>query len=523
MKRRQRIPWNARSRERSLWWVAALAAAAILLAIAQPLQWPAWIQAIAAASRVAVPLLIGELRQRAGQGDAKRHLLEQQAILGKQGQLLLVKDAPLNLLRVHGARVQVAYIERYQQVQFEAAVGPGKAVLIVGHSMAGKTRLAVEVIRRLFPRSPVLLVETGKALQEVIDAGLDPAKTVIWLDDLERFLGSDGLTMPLLTRLLNSEAIVVATIRREQREQYRPRNELRPPEWEVLQQFHEIALKRRLSGAERDRVEVTVTDPGVLVAIDRYGLAEYLGAGPEALSAFEEGETTHPVGHALVQAAIDWRRVGLTRSISKAALVSVLPAYLTHRPDIAPTDQTIDEGLGWATAKINETVALLGQRFPDSHGPIFEAFDYLVDSRSRQEEGIPDALWILALKQGKPAELFRVGVAAYNAKQWAIAETAWRQVAESEEKQEAATAAFNLGVLLQKQGDIPGARAAYERAEASGLAAASNNLGLLLEERGDIPGARAAYERAVASEDPKVAPMAAAQLKWLSTEKASDD
>ena len=63
----------------------------------------------------------------------------------------------------------------------------------MGHSMAGKTRLAAHVVRQRFPQAPLLIPESGKALRDlVIDEGLDIAGVVVWLDDLERFLARTG-------------------------------------------------------------------------------------------------------------------------------------------------------------------------------------------------------------------------------------------------------------------------------------------------------------------------------------------
>jgi tetratricopeptide (TPR) repeat protein len=60
-----------------------------------------------------------------------------------------------------------------------------------------------------------------------------------------------------------------------------------------------------------------------------------------------------------------------------------------------------------------------------------------------------------------------------------------------------AATALDLGVLLEDQGDIAGAEAAYRRADELGDAAGAFNLALLLlTERGDLPGAEAAYRRA---------------------------
>ena len=192
----------------------------------------------------------------------------------------------------------------------------------------------------------------------------------------------------------------------------------------MIQQFTEISLERRNTAAELARVRAVVTDLGVLEAVEHYGLAEYLGAGPEALDKFEKGEIANPVGHALVRAAVDWRRTGLTRPVSEQVLSTMLPTYLTDRPDVPRTKQTIDNGLTWATEKINETVALLGQIFSGSNGPIFEAFDYLIDQLTRTSIPVPDPMGSLVLEQAESTELNSIGYSRLPSRQVATAEAA---------------------------------------------------------------------------------------------------
>ena len=57
-------------------------------------------------------------------------------------------------------------------------------------------------------------------------------------------------------------------------------------------------------------------------------------------------------------------------------------------------------------------------------------------------------------------------------------------------------ASFNHGLILEDQGDVDGAIAAYEGADEQGHAASASNLGVLLEERGATAAAEAAYRRA---------------------------
>ncbi len=146
MKLGRRVRFAGRGREWSWWLLLAAVLAAVLWAIAQELGWPVWARVVLAGLAAAVPLVVSELRDRAGQDDTRAQLLKERvAVSGGDRRLPRVRDVELDQLRVHKAQVQVPYVERVQQGKLEEAVGPGQAALVVGHSMSGKTRLAVEV------------------------------------------------------------------------------------------------------------------------------------------------------------------------------------------------------------------------------------------------------------------------------------------------------------------------------------------------------------------------------------------
>ncbi len=485
MKRGQRVRFTDHDRMWSWLLPLALVLVAVMSAIAQVLGWPAWARLLSAVLAGAVPLVVGALQNRIGKSEDQKGLLE-----------------------------------RDQQVELEAAVGPGKAALVVGPSMSGKTRLAVEVIKRKFPDALLLSAESGKALREMLDGGLVTTGIVVWLDELERFLEVDGLTVGLLNRLTDGRAIVIATIRSKELELYQPSDELheqRPIGGEVVKQFNEISLERRLTGPELDRVRAANVDPGVLAAVYHYGLAEYLGAGPVARQRFEKGEITSPVGHALVQAAVDWRRTGLIRPVSEQILTTMLPTYLADRPNVPRTNQAIKKGLAWATKKINETVALLDPNYTDPKWPVFKVLDYLLDQPTSLP--VPDPTWAIALEQAKSAELITISLTAARAEKQATAEMALRQAAGSGDAEVAPVAGLNLGLQLKKQGDLEGAKAAFQQVIASGYAEwapwAMVYLGQLLELQGDLKGAKAAFQQAIASGHADQAPLAALSLGAL--------
>jgi hypothetical protein len=274
-------------------------------------------------------------------------------------------------------------------------------------------------------------------LRELLDAGLELDGVVLWLDDLDRYLSGDNWLDPgLLDQVVSAGAVVVATVRQNALESYRPTDKEHPPQWETVSRFARVELPRLFSSAERERVEVQIPDVAVRAA-ERYGLPEYLGGGPDAVDAFDAGETQCPVGAALVRAAVDWRRAGVVRLVRLADLTSALPIYLAERHDVAIDDASVKLGVEWATKKINETVRLLSPRYShpaasdgaeatgmggDSSDSLFEAFDYLVDvlvervrsddTTKRDKAVVPLAMWRLVAQVTTQAEQNDVRLAA---------------------------------------------------------------------------------------------------------------
>ena len=134
-------------------------------------------------------------------------------------------------------------------------------------------------------------------------------------------------------------------------------------------------------------------------------------------SQFEKGEIADPVGATRSYGPPSTCAGPASSTLSEQVLSRALPTYLTDRPDVPQTNQSIDGGLSWATAKINETVALLGQVFTGSNGPIFEGLRLLIDHLIRTSTPVPDPMWTLALEQAGSAEWMVIGVAACPSRQ----------------------------------------------------------------------------------------------------------
>jgi hypothetical protein len=180
-------------------------------AVAQVLQWPVAARATLAGLAAAITVLVPELRALGARADRRDQLLARLEVPGHGQVLPRVRDASLDQWRVHTARTLVPYIPRDAETKVDSALKARRPLLLVGHSMAGKSRLAAERLTYALPDAQLLAPRPGSALRDlVVDAGLKLTGVVVWLDDLERFLrGDNALDVGLLERLVSAGAVVV--------------------------------------------------------------------------------------------------------------------------------------------------------------------------------------------------------------------------------------------------------------------------------------------------------------------------
>lgn len=314
-------------------------------------------------------------------------------------------------MRVHPAaaleddpddRVPV-FVPRDVSVELVSALTPGCFVLVVGDSTAGKTRAAFEAIRTL--RGPWRVIEPMD--RAAVDTAVRVAQQsrwpcVVWLDDLERFLGTGGITRAHLEALRHGRArdhCVVATMRAEEYARITRaggrRGELasaQPQGRDVLVLARQIRLARKWSSAEVERARtVGASDPRVREAVarsDTFGIGEYLAAGPELLHDWQDAWApgAHPRGAALVAAGVLARRCGIHRPLPEPVLSRAAQPYLAARGGMLLRPELLAEALEWATAPLHATSSLLRQS-EDS----YLAFDYLIDALPKTAPP-PDAL-----------------------------------------------------------------------------------------------------------------------------------
>jgi uncharacterized protein DUF397/tetratricopeptide repeat protein len=350
---------------------------------------------------------------------------------------------PAALLRQPGGDVDRVppYVRRDIHSELEQAVARGGFVVVIGDSTAGKTRAAYEVLRATLPDHFLIAPVGREALETAVPVVAEHKRCVVWLDDLERFLGPGGLTPNRVHRMLGGDerrVLLLATLRSAEFDRYGARaesvlGETERESWrvtrDVLAQAVVLEMRRQWSIEELDRAQGFADDPrirGALATAGSFGLAEILAAGPELSqdwrNAWRPG--AHPTGAALVSAAVDCRRAGVHDPIPEHLLVELAEDYLARQGGALLRPEPLAEALAWATEPSHGTSSLLSPTNQQNH---YLAFDYLIDLPGLA--AVPRRTWDILIERATPEQAFAIGVAAQQRFQFHIAVTAHQKAA----------------------------------------------------------------------------------------------
>ena len=278
---------------------------------------------------------------------------------------------PLESLRVHNSDRDITeFVPRDIQNQLVEHLNNGTPVLIEGPSMSGKTRLALETIRSHWPEAPFWFPRDDGDIEQLLSSSQQPAPhTVILLDDLDRFLSNQSLTLGLLNQWTNNSCIIIATMMHSQYVKHSDRTNERVSGWDAINRFKRITLTPSLSVNELNAVKLT-SYANQLPQIKSIGLGPLLGCAEAVRTAFTDECNKHSWCGTLIKSAADWRRIGLGPA-SREQLTLFSLAHKDEAWEVADWDDIWNQ----ATKFINHTVPLLRQVGDDR----WEVLDTIAD------------------------------------------------------------------------------------------------------------------------------------------------
>ncbi|MFF0186113.1 tetratricopeptide repeat protein [Streptomyces sp. NPDC005244] len=386
----------------------------------------------------------------------------------------------------------------------------GEVVLVVGDSTAGKTRATYEALLHCFPDaltfSPIDGQEVVACMRDILACTDD---LVVWLDNLERYIGVDGLTPTLVALLRRQRIPVVATLRAEQYRRLRGESggadshEHGSLAARILEQIDPIILPRLWTPDEIAKAQGE-TDDRILRAVaysTYYGVAEYLAAGPRLYQEWSLawGPGSNPRGASIVAAAIDCVRMGITNAVPMPLLAEMHETYLSRVGGALLQPESLDDAIAWATKRRAGVTSLL---VATGDAETYRVFDYLADAVARSSETpeIPAASWdaVVEYSRNSRKALSGIGVAAASHDENEVAEKAWKLCAGLG----SVSALVNLGMLYQKGEREDEAIECFTQAMEKGDGRASIELGVHYEANGQKEKAIQMYRRGAEKKDP---------------------
>ncbi|MFE7077355.1 hypothetical protein ACFU96_45470, partial [Streptomyces sp. NPDC057620] len=255
----------------------------------------------------------------------------------------------------------------------QAADGENGIAVLVGESSTGKTRALWEALNRLRTRDePWRLwhpIDPQRPTTPLTEMTHLPPYTVVWLNEAQLYLNSrsgEQIASGLRTRLRDAQRAPVLVLATLWTEHWNTLTARPPGAADVHSQARELLNGRRitvpstfagadlaaLAGARGD-------DPRLGEAADhaRDGhVIQYLAGGPVLLDRYQDAP---PTTRALIEAAMDARRLGAGPHIPSAWLAHAAPGYLTESEWEHRSDDWFEQALAYVTTRHNGISAIL--------------------------------------------------------------------------------------------------------------------------------------------------------------------
>jgi hypothetical protein len=292
----------------------------------------------------------------------------------------------------------------------QAAAGELSAMILLrGASSTGKTRSLFEAVRRL-PNQPMIIRPQGAAaMRELPAAGLCDRPAVVWLNELQGFLGPDGtgLSRHVLRELFTTATVplvLVATLWPDkQRDKTTSSGDsasetaqlFEPNPWVRIHDVPNRFTPTELTAARREhhdlRIAAALADPNKL------GFTQTLAGGAELLAHYCGAPA---LTRLLLDAAGDARRLGHRHALPAPLLEAMaLALWRDERGPVTPPEDWFSQALDYATRRLRSddgVQALIPLDDPDTNQSIgYHLVDYLEQhlAGARATKKIPDGCW----------------------------------------------------------------------------------------------------------------------------------
>ncbi|MFG1608304.1 hypothetical protein [Actinoplanes sp. NPDC049265] len=311
------------------------------------------------------------------------------------------------------------YVERDFDVKLRVTLSAhlpdrGSFLIMIGGSSAGKTRSLYEAIRELVPDWRLFLPAGAADLLALKNA--PPSRTVFWLDELQRYLGSSPpLTPECVLALERNGNLVVGTLWPDQ---YARWSAAGGETQQLVKRAVPISVPDTLSAAElHEANRVAERDGRIRNALDTgdAGMTQALAGGPSLVLCWEQPST--PYAKAIITAAADAHRVGVQTPLSEDLLAEAMYGYLKRHERGRSAEHFLQQAMPHATRPLHGDVRALmevdGGRPGTRAG--FVVADYLAQHlrRVRRTEPVPAAAWsTLATRLRHPDDLRRLAEGA---------------------------------------------------------------------------------------------------------------
>ncbi|MGW4371707.1 hypothetical protein ACWEKT_39425 [Nocardia takedensis] len=265
----------------------------------------------------------------------------------------------------------------------DRAAQAGGFVLMVGSSSVGKSRSAWEGLQRRLPDWWLVRPSDRTDLEDLMAEV--SVRSIVWLDNLDRYLDRGRLDEIILGRWQqrNEPVVVVGTIWEETYREYLPIGSSQSDPYRIHRAVCELAsivqVPHQLSDEElRDAADRATGDARLATALGvrDYGLVQTLAAAPALI---QRWDMAGPFGQAVIAAAVDARRIGVSGPLPTDYLRAAATGYLEPEHRRHARSDSFDEAMRYCTELLFGATAALPSVPADALGEIagYTVADYL--------------------------------------------------------------------------------------------------------------------------------------------------